>query len=229
MVSAASSSSSSSSPESFKTLILIRHGHSLGQQAKDDRKNRKKDESLTDAGLSNKGINQATNLPKTFDINPIDLIVVSPLTRALQTALLIFRRRDAATVPMIVQYNIREMGHGNIPENRPRRIETVLRDIESQTFIGGVTINWEGLDWVSLKPEDWPSDVEEEKQKRGKPARHLEDFKAWVNGRPEQTIACVCHKLVIASLLGGRSSMRITNCEPLYCKLFADGRLDVVE
>jgi probable phosphoglycerate mutase len=62
-----------------KTLFLIRHGQSIA--------NRDYDESIAyrDAGLTEQGIAQARALQKELEASELDLVVVSPLTRALQT------------------------------------------------------------------------------------------------------------------------------------------------
>ena len=55
---------------SSKTLFLIRHEQSISNR---------------DAGLSEQGVAQAKALQKQLEELELDLVVVSPLTRALQT------------------------------------------------------------------------------------------------------------------------------------------------
>ena len=198
-----------------KQIILIRHGHSLGQNAKNDGKNRKTDQSLIDAGLSSKGKTQARNLPKAFDISNIPLIVSSPLTRALQTAAIIFKNR-ADTTTIIVHFHIREIGSG-IPENQPRAIKAVLRDLPFIT--DGAFQEVESID-TSLQPDNWP-DVGSQIDK----ADELANFKTWLyHERAEEIIAVICHHNVIVTLLDGQMG-RIDNCDPIRCTLDSNGRL----
>ncbi|CAF1383529.1 unnamed protein product [Rotaria sordida] len=62
-----------------KTLYLIRHGQSLA--------NRDLAETIEyqDAGLTDQGITQARGLQQHLETLDLELVVVSPLTRALQT------------------------------------------------------------------------------------------------------------------------------------------------
>ena len=114
-----------------KVLYLIRHGESQGQVAKHNGLDRKRDPSLIDAGLTNKGWGQAKQIPHllgTETMSSIDLVVSSPLTRALHTALVGFqdRREDSS---FVLHYDIREIG-SSIPENIPRPIENVIHDLK---------------------------------------------------------------------------------------------------
>lgn len=210
---------SSSIPK--KIIILVRHGQSLGQSAKEDGKNRKTDKSLVDAKLSNKGLRQASLLSTTMDISRVQLIVSSPLTRAFQTAVIAFKNRDVESTKMMVHYHIREIG-SRIPENQPRPISAVLRDVRSnpQTNFDHVS----SIDTDSLRPEDWPS-IGAKNDK----ADELSNFKSWLyNDRDEDVIAVVCHHNVIVALLGAQVR-RVVNAVPIHCELDEGGRLRVVK
>lgn len=105
-----------------KIVYLIRHGESLGQAAPTQQR-RRTDPALVDCGLSPRGIEQAKAL-STLNLN-VDLVLSSPLTRALQTAVLAF-----PNIPQIaVDYNLREIGTSTIPENQPRDMKSVLQDL----------------------------------------------------------------------------------------------------
>jgi broad specificity phosphatase PhoE len=109
-------------PVGTKTVYLIRHGESLGQCA-ENRHQRQTDSTLLDCGLSERGIEQALALKQclqttmttisscsTNDTDTvaaaadaesecsimahIQLVLCSPLTRALQTACLVFGQDD---------------------------------------------------------------------------------------------------------------------------------------
>ena len=73
----------------LKKIHLIRHGqaeHNLGQPGW---------ENILDPHLTSTGIQQATDLSKTMDNqHEIDVILVSPLSRTLQTAQTIFGQLD---------------------------------------------------------------------------------------------------------------------------------------
>jgi hypothetical protein len=89
-----------------KKIYLIRHGQSLGQVA--DPEARENDPSLTDCGLTEEGKKQAENIKQLLGeeaYNEIELVLTSPLTRAVHTSLLAFPDK-----PIICQYDLREIG-----------------------------------------------------------------------------------------------------------------------
>ena len=133
-----------------KKLVLIRHGESLGQVS--GRKHgwdRKTDVRLCDCPLTHNGQHQARQLSSRFVAssadkanimmkdddssrggsrywNEIELVISSPLTRALQTTLLAFGNH---AINILVSYEIREIGSRIIPENIPRDMKSVLGDL----------------------------------------------------------------------------------------------------
>jgi phosphohistidine phosphatase SixA len=79
----------------YKTIYFIRHGESLGQIATTH--DRRHNEKLKDCGLSPWGIRQSQQQLRHFFVhqqqnsnNKVELILCSPLTRAIQTAILAF-------------------------------------------------------------------------------------------------------------------------------------------
>mmetsp|Transcript_20491 Transcript_20491/g.48670 ORF Transcript_20491/g.48670 Transcript_20491/m.48670 type:complete len:367 (+) Transcript_20491:22-1122(+) len=131
-----------------KRLVLIRHGQSLGQVSR--RKHgwdRQTDVRLRDCPLTHHGQHQAQQLSSRFvaasafpssmmkddedsntsssSWNQIELVLSSPLTRALQTTLLAF---GSLAINILVSYEICELG-SRIPENIPRDMKSVLGDL----------------------------------------------------------------------------------------------------
>jgi phosphohistidine phosphatase SixA len=128
---------------------LIRHGQSVGQTV--DRQRRMNDTNLLDCGLSKLGVEQARaiQLPSS-----VQLIVSSPLTRAVATACLAAAaasnqsppttthddqgtttttttsggKQQKRLLPILIHYHLRELG-SMIPENIPRRIKDVQNDL----------------------------------------------------------------------------------------------------
>ena len=201
----------------MKNIVLIRHGESMGQTARSRGVNRKQDESLTDCFLSQKGIHQACALRKEIDDlhneNKFELICVSPLTRAIATCVLglghLSERCEAEedeAVPFLCHPDLAESG-SRIPENRGRPIKKVVRSIEENlSFISTSYAAVDGIDF-SLLPSSWP-------KHNGGASYFIE----WLAGRPENSIAVVCHHNVIQLLLGNASE-RIPNCVPIQCML----------
>ena len=75
-----------------RRMYLIRHGESKGQRAS-SRQARRTDEKLVDCGLTRNGMEQAKFIPQLMaleGVDPIQLVVTSPLTRAIHTTLLAF-------------------------------------------------------------------------------------------------------------------------------------------
>jgi len=99
---------STTSPDSQQSICLVRHGRSLAQGV--DRHLRKSERFL-DCHLSPTGVSQAYGVPgrliRNGGLSGIELVVVSPLTRALMTALLAFR--DRPEVPIVVHPDCREV------------------------------------------------------------------------------------------------------------------------
>ena len=284
-----------------KKIVLIRHGESLGQVS--GRKygwNRKTDVRLRDCPLTHHGQHQARQLSTRFvasstdesnttmkDVddndnssrcwNEIDLVISSPLTRALQTTLLAF---GGHAINILVSYDIREIG-SRIPENIPRDIKSVLNDLnpllmngrtvlettaatitktnlktkenetddtEIDTAFDNVndtafiqrpsgppqSVETSVLDVTTLQPKDWPRDSTPNVVKKDR----IKSFLQYLyHGRPEKSIAVVCHYSVIRSMVvniptsstptsGGNrtlSTLRPQNAEPIHCYLYHNG------
>ena len=183
-----------------KVVYLIRHGESLGQVA--GRASRETDATLTDCGLTERGQRQAANIRRhligaaSADEQQIQLVVSSPLTRALQTACLAFGAPED-TVPILCHYHLREMG-SMIPENRPRPVEHVLRDLQGQWGVPETVL--QRLDTASLQPAFWPRhhDTPPNVVRRD---RIRQVFQWLAVSRDETCIAIICHYHVIRAAL----------------------------
>jgi broad specificity phosphatase PhoE len=188
------SSSSSSKSTPHKTIYLIRHGESIAQ--KKPRQQRQNDSSLIDCGLSALGVWQAREMiPQLLgqaDYDSIELVITSPLTRALQTSVLAFPDK-----PILCHYHLREIG-SMIPENIPRPMKQVLMDL--QQHLGAIPVDHSRIDVETLRPEQWPKrhDTPPKVIRRD----HVRAVFQWIaQHRPEQTIAVVCHYHVIMAAL----------------------------
>jgi len=214
-----------------KLVYLIRHGESLGQQA--SRRSRQMDPALRDCGLSNVGRQQAQKLGDSSLASSVDLVLCSPLTRALETARLAF----GSTTPILVHYHLREIGSPNIPENQPRRMDHVLRDVQRQCGGGGDVSN---IDAERLQPPGWP-DTMKEAPKVVRSREHVPNIFKWMAGSllagddNYNVIAVVCHYHVIRAALrlpngAINEAIKPENCAPIPCHLCPmTGRLTVIE
>jgi len=104
-----------------QAVTFLRHGQSQGNVAKSLGMDRKRDERLVDCGLTKLGAQQAAHVADNMAEAP-ELIVASPLARALATALLL-----KTGAPMVVHPGVREIG-SRIPENRTRPVAALKRD-----------------------------------------------------------------------------------------------------
>jgi len=183
-----------------KTVYLIRHAESLAQVS--PKEVRVCSKSLLDCGLTDpKGVRQAQEirlvLGRAYD--EIELVVTSPLTRAIQTALLAFSEPTRSggggarnLVPIVVHYDLREIGDATIPENVPRPMPVVLSELG---------INGGDVDYTSLQPSpDWPRRHDQTPRVVRKD-RIRSDFCRWLASRPERVVAIVSHYNVIRAVL----------------------------
>ena len=84
-------------------LILVRHGETLS-----NRENRV--QGITDTELSDYGRMQVEKLAESLKIDPIEVIISSPLKRAYQTATAIGKFHN---VPIELEKNLQELNHGD--------------------------------------------------------------------------------------------------------------------
>jgi len=199
-----------------KRVILVRHGESMGQAARSKGWDRQTDRRLLDCRLTFKGVSQALALRKLLqpkDVDSIQLVVCSPLTRALETALLAFPEKS-----MLVGYDMRELGT-KVPENTPRPISQVLSDLHELLQERPKDAS---LDETSLQPRDWPKDYSPSVIKRDRIRNALHYL---YHEREETTIAIVCHYNVIRSAIIDGAKLRPMNAVPIPCMLYSNGDL----
>lgn len=199
-----------------KTVYLIRHGQSCGQIAKQSGMDRKNDPRLLDCGLTQKGEQEAAQIPillgqTAFD--SVQLVVSSPLTRAFMTSMIAFPSKN-----IIVHFDLREIG-SKVPENTPRSMNKVLRDANHL-----MSSRDQGLllDVTTLQPIDWPRDY---RPMVIMTERIRQSFLWLYHEREENVIAVVCHYNVIRSAVTGRPDLRPPNAIPIRCTLFSNGDL----
>lgn len=203
-----------------KTIYLIRHGQSQGQISKQMGLDRHTDARLLDCGLTDIGERQAVNVPSLVspeELQSIELVLSSPLTRALHTALLAFPTKN-----IMVHFALREVG-SKAPENVPRAMSQVLADLESVLKNRSPSV---ALDTATLQPQDWPRDYTPSVIKMDR-IRHA--FQWLYQDRKETVIAVVCHYNVIRSAVVDGETLRPRNGIPIRCKLYSNGDLVVDE
>lgn len=193
------------------------------------------DPGLWDTRLDARGVSQAEALNSrllkgaatwaTDKDAPIDLIVSSPLSRALHTASLAFEGERLRQVPRAVHAGLRER-------------MWLSSDVGASP--DELTAAWSGKGWdfSGLENKWWYTDEswqpgDDDWRKKGdylhpgepeQPfVQRLTDFKAWLLARPERRIACVAHWGTIYGLTG----KSLENCETLELGLNEFKDLDI--
>ncbi len=197
----------------YKMIYLIRNGESEAEVV--NNKERLTNWDLKDCGLTERGVQQSKDLPKLLGdhLKTIELIVTSPLKKALQTALLGFTDKD-----ILVNYGLVEIGR-DTPENSPKPMDQILTELDSDIKSRNTEFI---LDCQLLKPKNWPQSAGNES-----PVRRIHDVFEWIYmDCKEQTIAVVCHSNVIrTAIYGANAPVAPDNASPLRCKLFMNGNL----
>lgn len=190
-----------------KLLCLIRHG----QGEHNPRRNPLALAFLPsllkrDAPLTGKGKRQAQALEEPMSAMPFELIVVSPLTRTIQTATEIF-----STHPT------------------PKRLchlmcERTIFPSDVGTPKAGLLAKhpqiaqWQGFD--ELPDEFWPP--RSFKNAEQEVAARVLEFKEWLLLRPESCLCLVGHSAFFSTMT---SLPKLANCEDFWCELRSDGEI----
>ena len=207
-----------------KVVWHVRHGQSEGNVAKHAAKERdareaaaapglppshkharayEADPRYVDAPLSAEGIEQAESTAGRLGAlqNQPTLIVSSPMTRALQTADIVFAQQlQSGTARLVIRPELREF-FSRMQESRGRtlaellacprlaspQIQTALREAAAPASPGMAADDAWGEAWdTSLAAGvGYAGHVES--------STRLEQFRVWLAAQPEQHIACVSH------------------------------------
>ena len=148
-----------------------------------------------DAPLSDNGFRQVASARPAMPELGADLVVTSPLTRALQTAVGLFEDQP---VPIIVSEIHRErLGNSCDVGRNP----SLLMDEFPQLSFGHLDEVW----WHDGEKDDRGVPVEPYNLL----SRRLSDFSRWIKNRHEQTIVVVGHGTFFHRLTG----QHMENCE----------------
>ena len=182
-----------------KTLFLIRHGQSIA--------NRDYDESINyrDAGLTEQGIAQAKALQKELELAQLDLVVVSPLTRALQTCQNALP--PSYSGPILVLPDIAEVCSSYYSCGQKR---SVVQPKFPDTF-----------DWTNVPMDDiwwWQYDHKHRGETNEYQMKRIENFRKFIKERPEKRIAVFSHGDYLYEFLEGKRSY-LANCQVTTYKI----------
>lgn len=203
---AAGSSEVAASPPASKLLCLIRHG----QGVHNPRQNPLALAWLTgvlrkDARLTGKGRRQAGALAAPMEHLPFDLVVVSPLTRTIETATAAF---GSHPTPKRLCHLMCERTMMPADQGTPK---AELLKMHPQLA------TWDGFD--ELPEEFWPP-LSAGRAAEEEVAGRVGQFKQWLLARPEACLACVGHSAFFRTFTG---LPKLANCEAFWCELRPDG------
>ena len=159
------------------TFYLIRHGESrLDLAAGGNLKGAERGWSAHIIPLTEKGISQIENASKSLSTEDPQIIISSPMSRALQSAAILSRILD---LPLRVEFDLHEWICGW------RDSMALVEETEAEMHeLGG--------EWPSGETRDW----EPMSSVRGRVGRVLEQYQTF------QRVVVVCHETVIFSLTG---------------------------
>jgi len=160
-------------------ILLLRHGESEANASKYD---------VKDPNLTRLGTMQARSWHNCIADFGADVVLVSPLRRAVQTACHAFRYEQ---VPLILCRFAREVGWGcgeNTISLDTASMEQMLSDLPRGDDVQGIG------EALHVAPDD-PADERV----------CLQRLKVVLASRPERTIVVVCHYGVISALSGNRA------------------------
>jgi glucosyl-3-phosphoglycerate phosphatase len=141
-----------------------------------------------DARLSELGLQQVEAARETLAGTPVDLVVVTPLTRALQTAQGLFGDRE---VPVHVTCLHRERLESSCDVGRSP--VHLARDFPHLAF-DHLADPW----WHAPEGHEGPFAIEPENEFRAR----VDRFRTWVGERPERRVAVIGHGTFFHALTG---------------------------
>ena len=178
-----------------KTVLCIRHGESTFNKAW---RASPVDPLHYDAPLSETGLAQVQRARATIAEVPVELVIISPLTRALQTAVGLFADHPAAP-PMLVAHLARERVENSCDVGRPP---------------AQLAADFPMLDVAHLSDVWWHAEGEPDErgiciEPIGTVEARVAEFRAFLLTRSERVIAVVGHGTFFYHLTG----KFLANCE----------------
>lgn len=182
-------------------LYLIRHGEAAHNVAP-----RPWGDALVDARLTAAGEEQAAALRASAAALPLELIVVSPLSRAIATALAGLSPHLARGVPCVAVEACREQLGQNTPDRRRRASE--------------VAAEFPQVDLTAIAEDD--ALFTPEREPLAALAARADAFLEWLAGRPEEHVAVVTHSSFLAALC---NTALDTAAEPAAAEWFGNAEM----
>ena len=161
-----------------KNVILVRHGQSTANRDRDYGKNAKLDPSLSELG-----INQAQKLIGHIKLNNPDLVLVSPLSRAIETANIIYEGNGPYFITPL------HSERWSCPSDEGVTASELSR---KHNYVS----KWNGFNKLS---ENWtPTRISDSDWKE----RRIPDFLNFLKETPEKHIVVVGHGVFFKTICG---------------------------
>ena len=174
-------------------IYFIRHG--LAKHNENFKKYGEKtfyDPNFTDTKLIREGINQSKKLSSTWEeINNIELVLVSPLYRTLETANIIF---NGISVPIISLENLREYPMGEQTCNKRSDKKILLKDFPNINFDNIKSNNdilWDPNNTETIESLD----------------NRINEIKKYIKTRNEKKICIISHTIFIEKMKNNTISL----------------------
>ncbi len=155
-----------------------------------------------DTPLTAVGVEQATNLGNSDDINNIELIIMSPLLRTLQTAHNIFKNKD---IPMLALDCVMEYPQG-------------LDQCNHRKTIKEYKYSYPKVDFSHIEHDEEPFWKKYEIESIESLKKRIKKMKDFINSRPENNIAIVSHSSFLGKFLF--DNIGNENNELEHCKVY---------
>ena len=175
-----------------KEIYLIRHAQSEANAALD----LDNPTFYYDARITLLGKEQALIAQEKLKNIDFDLLVCSPLTRTLQTFSLIFPKPSTHTIilPIVREHLDHSCDVGRQPSKLQKEFSYFnFEEIKEFWWNNNIPIDEKAINRESIEDLD----------------RRVQNFKSWINNRPEKRIAVVSHGTFISRII----HFFINNCE----------------
>lgn len=187
----------------MKTLYCIRHGTSLHNKLFHEIGRRAYKE-YRDTSLLQEGIMEAEKLNTNWDaIDEIELVIVSPLSRTIETALQVFKNKN---VPIIsIDCILEHPQSEDICNMRLNKIKLIEK--------------YPLIDFSLLSENNklyWHEKYEESQEIKQLNSR-IHEFKCFIHTRHENNIAVVSHSSFLSQFMFGKTgdeSCELKHCHP---------------
>ncbi|XP_010475852.1 PREDICTED: phosphoglycerate mutase-like protein 1 isoform X1 [Camelina sativa] len=192
-----------SSPN-LKVLHLVRHAQGIHNVELEEHREKPESEKLFDAHLSPKGLQQVSERRKKIHesglLNTIELVITSPLRRAMETSIGIFRGQEVEDVNISDDFT----KANNLPPIlalETCRERMGLYPCDRRASISTRRTCFPDIDFTMIESDEDAQWQDKEREKLEDVANRGLRFYTWLLDRPEKEIAIVSHGIFLQQTL----------------------------